>query len=269
MKFRIVSAVAILLGSPLISLPLRAADPPSEAERLQNLENAVRQLQQRNAELEQEVRELKAKGGPFRPMLSGPEQKATAGSDSKAVFTAPPPPPVDVHPGGSEYKLTLGGYIQMNFEGGDVSAFEGRFGSTALKDRFRLRRARINLTGDFAEQFEFKIEGDFENSDGIASNRTAFEATDIFVNWHAIPEANIKMGQWKAPFGLEQITPDTLIFTIERSLPTGAITPERQIGVQVWGKPFTNLWPEQKDLLTYYVGLFNGNGRNTDRKSVV
>lgn len=263
MKFRIVSAVAILLGSPLISLPLRAADPPSEAERLQNLENAVRQLQQRNAELEQEVRELKAKGGPFRPMLSGPEQKATAGSDSKAVFTAPPPPPVDVHPGGSEYKLTLGGYIQMNFEGGDVSAFEGRFGSTALKDRFRLRRARINLTGDFAEQFEFKIEGDFENSDGIASNRTAFEATDIFVNWHAIPEANIKMGQWKAPFGLEQITPDTLIFTIERSLPTGAITPERQIGVQVWGKPFTNLWPEQKDLLTYYVGLFNGNGRNT------
>jgi len=262
-KFRIVFAVAILLGSPIISLPLSAADPPSEAERLQNLENAVRQLQQRNAELEEEVRELKSKSGPFRPMFSGPEQKAVAGNESKAVFTAPPPPPVDVHPGGSEYKLTLGGYIQVNFEDGDVSAFEGRFGLTALKDRFRLRRARINLTGDFAEQFEFKIEGDFENSDGISSNRTAFSATDIFVNWHAIPEANIKVGQWKAPFGLEQITPDQLLFTIERSLPTGAITPERQIGVQIWGKPFTNLWPQEKDLLTYYAGIFNGNGRNT------
>jgi phosphate-selective porin len=263
MKFRILSAVATFCVSSLISPPLRAAETQSEAERLQNLENAVRQLQQRNAELENEVHELKSKNGPFHPMLSGPEQKATAGSDSKAVFTAPTPPPVDVHPGGSEYKLTLGGYIQMNFEGGDVSAFEGRFGLTALKDRFRLRRARINLTGDFAEQFEFKIEGDFENSDGISSNRTAFEATDIFVNWHAIPEANIKVGQWKAPFGLEQITPDTLIFTIERSLPTGAITPERQIGVQIWGKPFTNLWPQEKDLLTYYAGIFNGNGRNT------
>ena len=140
MKFRIVFAVAILLGSPIISLPLSAADPPSEAERLQNLENAVRQLQQRNAELEEEVRELKSKSGPFRPMFSGPEQKAVAGNESKAVFTAPPPPPVDVHPGGSEYKLTLGGYIQVNFEDGDVSAFEGRFGLTALKDRFRLRR---------------------------------------------------------------------------------------------------------------------------------
>jgi len=263
MKFRILSAVVVFCVSSLISVPLRAADPPSEAERLRNLENAVRQLQERNAELENEVRELKSKGGPFRPMLSGPEQKAVAGSESKAVFTAPPPPPVDVHPGGSEYKLTLGGYIQMNFEDGDVSAFEGRFGLTALKDRFRLRRARINLTGDFAEQFEFKIEGDFENSDGISSNRTAFSGTDIFINWHAIPEANIKAGQWKAPFGLEQITPDQLLFTIERSLPTGAITPERQIGVQIWGKPLTNLWPQEKDLVTYYAGIFNGNGRNT------
>jgi phosphate-selective porin len=61
---------------------------------------------------------------------------------------------------------------------------------------------------------------------------------------------------------LEQITPDTKILTIERSLPTGALTPERQIGVQIWGKPLTNLWPEQKELLTYYAGIFNGDGRN-------
>ncbi|PYK12289.1 MAG: hypothetical protein DME65_04530, partial [Verrucomicrobia bacterium] len=104
-------------------------------------------------------------------------------------------PPVYVQPRGPELKLILGGFIQMNFEDGDVSAFEGRFGETALKDRFRLRRARINLTGDFAEQFDFKVEGDFENSDGLNNNRTAFEATDIFINWHQIPWAQIKMGQ--------------------------------------------------------------------------
>jgi uncharacterized glyoxalase superfamily protein PhnB len=50
---------------------------------------------------------------------------------------------------------------------------------------------------------------------------------------------------------------------IERSLPTGAITPERQIGVQLWGKPLASVWPDEKDLLTYYGGIFNGNGRNT------
>jgi len=171
-------------------------------------------------------------------------------------------PPVFVVPRASEFKLVLGGYIQVNFEDGDVSAFEGRFGQTALKDRFRLRRARINLTGDFAENFDFKIEGDFENSDGISSSRTAFSGTDIFVNWHQFPEAQIKVGQWKAPFGLEQLTPDPSLIIIERSLPTGAITPERQVGVQLWGKPFASIWPDQKDLLTYYAGIFNGNGRN-------
>ena len=152
-------------------------------------------------------------------------------------------PRIYVTPRASEFKLVLGGYLQMNLEDGDVSAFEGRFGQTALKDRFRLRRARINLTGDFAENFDFKVEGEFENSDGISSNRTDFSGTDIFINYHQFPEANVKVGQWKAPFGLEQLTPDPTLIIIERSLPTGAITPERQVGAQLWGKPFTNIWP--------------------------
>jgi len=277
-------AFALVTSFLLVSIcrELAAADPASqsETERLQKLEKAVRQLEERNAALENEVKQLKSKSGPFAPMLSKSEDKAPARPDNKTTFTEPTPPPVDVHPGGSEYKLTLGGYIQANFESGDVSAFEGRFGATALKDRFRLRRARISLVGDFAEKFDFKIEGDFEQSDAAItalrtvnvvtgatttvtnSNRTEFSGTDIFINWHQYPEANIKVGQWKAPFGLEQITPDTLIYTIERSLPTGALTPERQIGAMLWGKPLANVLPDQKDLVTYYAGIFNGNGRN-------
>src|SRR5881394_3955655 len=238
----------------------------SDSDRLEKLERAVEQLQKRNAELEVEVKSLK-KQTAFTPEFdANGNKKPKITPDGKTYVeksTAPEEkPPVYVLQRGPEIKLTLGGFIQANFEDGDVSAFEGRFGLTALKDRFRLRRARINLTGEFAEQFDFKMEGDFENSDGINSNRTAFSATDIFLNWHRYPEAQIKIGQWKAPFGLEQITPDTQLFTIERSLPTGALTPERQIGIQLWGKPFTNVWPDQKDLLTYYAGIFNGNGRN-------
>ena len=259
----IIAAVPLVLLAPQ---PL-AAQTPSESERIEKLERAVEQLQKRNADLEQEMKGLK-KQTAFAPAFpeEGPMKTQTAYDGKTYVeknVVTEEKKPVYVVPRGPEINLTLGGYIQMNFENGDVSAFEGRFGLTALKDRFRLRRARINLTGDYAEQFDFKIEGDFENSDGISSSRTAFEATDIFVNWHQFPEANIKIGQWKAPFGLEQITPDQLLFTIERSLPTGAITPERQLGVQIWGKPFTNLWPQEKDLVTYYAGIFNGNGRNT------
>jgi phosphate-selective porin len=243
------------------------AETKSDSERLEKLERAVELLQKRNAELEAEVHSLK-KQKPSPPATLSSEKSSHFVPDSKSAVvekteTTEEKKPVYVVPAGSELKLTLGGYIQMNSETGDVSAFEGRFGTTALKDRFRLRRARITLTGDFAEQFEFKIEGDFEQSDGLAAaTRTSFSSTDIFINWHKIPEANIRVGQWKAPFGLEQLTPDATIFTIERSLPTGALTPERQLGVMLWGKPLTNALPEQKDLVTYYAGMFNGNGRN-------
>jgi len=264
-KFVLQAAGGSLAAIVLMTAPRLSAQTASESERLQKLERAVEQLQQRNAELEQEVSGLKKQAASTAEVAAKMKTKVFYDGKSyveKAVVEEDKPP-VFVVPRASELKLVLGGYIQVNFEDGDVSAFEGRFGQTALKDRFRLRRARINLTGDFAENFDFKVEGDFENSDGINSNRTDFSGTDIFVNWHQFAEANVKAGQWKAPFGLEQLTPDPSLIIIERSLPTGAITPERQIGVQLWGKPFANIWPDGKDLLTYYAGIFNGNGRNT------
>src|SRR6266849_4493759 len=244
----------------LAAQPLNA-QTASESERLQKLERSVELLEKRNAELQSEISSLKAQQAAVVP--EG-KMKTKIISEGKTYVekVVEEKPPIYVQQRGSEIKLVLGGFIQVNFEDGDVLAFQGNFGQTALKDRFRLRRARINLTGDFAEQFDFKIEGDFEQSDGINSGRTDFSGTDIFINWHQFPAAQVKAGQWKAPFGLEQLTPDTSLFTIERTLPTGAITPERQIGVQLWGKPFTSIWPDQKDLLTYYAGIFNGNGRN-------
>jgi phosphate-selective porin OprO and OprP len=254
------------LGIPFAS----AAE--TESERLAKLEAAVKALQEQNTALKREVSELK--GGSHR-------EASTKSSDGKTYIETEETEKKQVYvvPGASETKLVLGGFIQGQYEAGDVSAYDGRFPGTATiktKDRFRLRRARINVSGDFAEQFDFKLEGDFELNDGGVTvrdangqtlvnntNRVAFDATDLFVNWHRLPEANIKVGQYKAPFGLEQLTSDTKLFTIERSQATEALTPERQIGIQVWGKPFAEVWPEQKDLLSYSAGIFNGNGRNT------
>src|SRR6266498_1259614 len=261
-RFVLRAAGASLAAIVLLTTQQLRAESSSDTARIEKLERAVELLAKQNAELQAEIKSLKKEtasvpDGKFKKKVTYDGKTYV----EKAVVEEEKPP-VYVQQRGPELKLVLGGFIQMNFEDGDVSAFEGRFGQTALKDRFRLRLARINLTGDFAEQFDFKLEGDFENSDGINANRTAFEATDIFINWHQFPWAQIKMGQWKAPFGLEQLTPDTSLYIIERSLPTGAITPERQIGVQLWGKPLATVWPEQKDLLTYYAGIFNGNGRN-------
>jgi len=253
-------------GASLAAIALLAAHPlraeSSENARIEKLEQAVQALQKQNAELKSEVSSLKSKETASVPDGRFKKKVTYDGKTYVEKAVVEEKTPLYVQQRGPELKLVLGGFVQVNFEDGDVSAFEGRFGQTALKDRFRLRRARISLTGDFAEQFDFKLEGDFENSDGLNANRTAFEATDIFINWHQFAWAQIKAGQWKAPFGLEQLTPDTTLYTVERTLPTGAITPERQVGIQLWGKPFATIWPGQADALTYYAGIFNGNGRN-------
>jgi len=269
---------ALALGTFTIApFAAKTSAAQSESERLEKLEKAVELLQQRNAELEREVSSLKKQKSSTTALDSAKRSKFVPDGKSyvEKSETKEEKKPIYVVPAASEIKLVLGGFIQMQYEAGDVFAFEGRFGSAAIDDRFRIRRARINVTGDFAEHFDFKLEGEFEQSDvtltvrnangqTIASNstRTAFGAQDIFINWHQFPEFQIKAGQYKAPFGLEQLTPDTKLFLTERSQVTSALTPERQVGVMVWGKPFASIFPEQKDLLTYSAGMFNGNGRN-------
>lgn len=281
--------LAVRLGLALLSLvvfisPAAFAETRTDAERLEKLERAVELLQQRNAELEQEVKSLKKQKSVATAPAPNPgpmkeEQRSHFTPDSKSsgdkTVVTEEKKPVYVIAGTSEIKLTLGGLLQTQYEAGDVFAFEGRFGSAAIDDRFRLRRARIQVTGEFAEQFDFKLEGEFAQSDvtltvrdgagqTLASNstRTAFGGLDLWANWHQFPEFQVKVGQYKAPFGLEQISPDPKLFTAERSQVTSALTPERQVGLEIWGKPLTNILPEQKDLITYRLGMFNGNGRN-------
>ncbi|TMP89998.1 MAG: hypothetical protein E6L07_15220, partial [Verrucomicrobia bacterium] len=105
----------------LMTAPRLGAQTSSESKRIQELERAV-------AELKQEVNRLK------KQAASAPEgkMKTKVTYDGKSyvekAVVEEEKPPVFVVPRGSEIKLVLGGFIQINFEDGDVSAFEGRFG---------------------------------------------------------------------------------------------------------------------------------------------
>src|SRR5436190_5661777 len=234
----------------------QAAETPPQSpaispERFRELEKAVQAIQQENQRLRQENGQLRNRIEDLEHQKASVQPAAGVSTNAASAESKPN----FVLPSGKEAHLRLGGYVQLSGEFGDAGSMFGVFPDskvvTPIHQRIFLRRARVNVTGDFLENFDFKLEGDFENGDGISGNRTGFSGTDIFLNWNRFPEANIKLGQYKAPFGVEQTTPDTVILTIERSQPTGALTPERQIGLQLWGGPLLNLWPEQKDLLEY------------------
>jgi phosphate-selective porin OprO and OprP len=166
------------------------------------------------------------------------------GWDGKAQLTV-------VKAGGKEQKLSLGGYIQMHGEAGDAS--DSRF--TGINDRVFLRRARVTVKGAFAEDFEFTLQSDFGNNSiaGVSGYRA--QLADAFVAWTKYEAANVQVGQFKTPFGYEQLVSDTKTLTVERSLPNDMLTVGRQIGLGLSGS-----FLEKK--LTYAAGAFNGNGTN-------
>ena len=199
-----------------------AADALTVEDRLSQLEKTVQALQTENTTL-----------------------KSQLGVDAKA-------PLVIVKPAGKESKLNIGGYIQGQAEFGDEP--DARF--TGIQDRAYLRRARLNVTGLFAEQFDFKLESDFSGNSISETAATRAQITDAFVNWNRYSAANVKFGQFKTPFGYEQLVSDTKLGTIERSLGNDRITDGRQIGLAVSGD-----FLEKR--LGYSVGAFNGTGVNS------
>ena len=203
-------------------VPAAAAAPaPTLEERMNALEKNLQSLQKENADL-----------------------KTQLGYDGKA-------PLVVVKPGGKEKSIKIGGFIQGQVETGDAP--DARY--TGIEDRALLRRARVNIAGTFKEDFDFKLESDFGANS--LSEQTAYRAqlTDAFINWNKYEFANVKFGQFKTPFGYEQLVSDTKLTTIERSLPNDRITDGRQIGLGVGGDLF-------KKRMSYSVGAFNGSGVN-------
>ena len=162
------------------------------------------------------------------------------------------PAPVLTTAGGkSVSKLSVGGFVQAVAESG--GAPDSRY--AGMNNRFYLRRARINVNASFAEHFSAKIEADFGAASIAAGSGNRGQLTDGYVQWNRYPEATIRLGQFKTPFGFEQIFSDTKVFTIERGLVSDRLTVSRQIGAMLTGDVAAKR-------VTYSVGAFNGNGVN-------
>lgn len=174
------------------------------------------------------------------------------------LLLAPCPPAaadgslVVVQPAGKEPTLRLGGLLQGQAEFGDRG--DARWDNAS--DRIFLRRARINLQGHFLEEFEFRFEADAAGT-LAATSGLRLQLTDGYVDWKRYKAASVRMGQFKTPFGFEQLYSDPRLITPERSLANDRLTLSRQSGLQVGGELL-------EGRLSYAAGLFNGTGANSN-----
>lgn len=90
-------------------------------------------------------------------------------------------------------------------------------------DGAEFRRARLGVKGTVAEDFGYKVEIDFAN-EGVSFK-------DVYMNYTGIENAEIRVGSFKPPFSLEELTSANYITFIERSAATSAFVTGEIIGL--------------------------------------
>jgi hypothetical protein len=158
---------------------------------------------------------------------------------------------------------------------------------SGIVDGFFLRRARIELAGEFYQTWQWWVGAEFSSATSIdnaagnlaapgctpaptsalgctGSSSSPVDAptvrsipTDVFINYGPTPWTNLQVGQYYLPFTLENRISDNTTPFLERSLVVRNLGAplQRDIGAMFWG--------ESPDRLLYYAAaLLNGDGPN-------
>ena len=145
------------------------------------------------------------------------------------------------------FSVKVGGRLQYDlgfFPGADseVEKYLTANKLGTLDDSLEFRRARIHILGTIYDNVEFKAEYDF-----AGSNTVKFK--DVYVGLINLPYVGgIRVGQFKEPFGLEEITSDLFVTFMERSL-ANTLVPSYNPGIMVYNTAF-----DQR--MTWAFGVF-------------
>lgn len=120
--------------------------------------------------------------------------------------------------------------------------------TSTVSNTFLLRRVRPTLEGTVFKYFDFRLMPDF------GGGSSSFSIQDAWVNYKYWRAAQLRVGKFKAPLGLERLQADAAGQFIETALSTNLI-PNRDIGVDLNGELFDGA-------VTYDAGVFNGSADN-------
>ncbi len=156
------------------------------------------------------------------------------------------------------FELYLHGHVMLHYR---AVGHRPDDATRTATDTLLVRQARLELFGSFHKDFEFKTVFDFPTA-AAATNGTLM---DCYVGWKRWKELSIRVGQFKEPFGQEEVIGDSYVDFPERGV-CNRLVPQRDIGVMAFGK-FAD------GLFEYSLGLYNGAGRSVndtnDEKDVV
>ncbi len=120
-----------------------------------------------------------------------------------------------------KFETVVGGRIQVDAWSADKDDYD-LYGKSGTE----FRRARIFIAGKMYDNWTYKGQYDF------ADNSTTIK--DAWIGYNGFEAFRIKVGQFKQPMGLEELTSSKYITFMERSLPTEAFATSRRIGLGIY-----------------------------------
>ena len=196
-------------------------DPQTQDQKIQELEKKVEELDQR-VKVADRTKEL--------------ETEAAADTARSGATVGAEPTGITIRSNDQNFLLRIGIDMQI-----DNRTFTG-VSSAPLTDQILIRRARPALSGTVYKYVDFYFRPDF----GLGTT-VLYEA---YLQLNYFSRANLRVGKFKPPVGLERLQSDDDTSFVERGLPT-LLVPSRDIGYQVSGDVV-------KSRVSYTVGVFSG-----------
>jgi len=142
-----------------------------------------------------------------------------------------------------DFKLKIGGRLQTDWLfSSEDDAIKLDVGEQ--EDGVEFRRARIFFSGLIYDNVEYKLQLDFEGGDA--------DFKDAYLGLVDFPLGKLRIGHFKEPFSLDELTSSKYITFLERALPN-VFAPGRNMGFMLH-----NTCPEER--MTTAIGVF----RDTD-----
>lgn len=155
--------------------------------------------------------------------------------------------------------LTIGARAQFRWTLDDREAFNADTGGLGLDrddgpfSQFDVPRLRMTFGGAaFRPWLRYSFQFDFSRTGGEGGSRIK----DAIIEFRPVGHNyRIAAGQFKAPFGLQQITSSGRLQFVDRAITDAKFNPGRDMGVMVSGTGAARKFG-------YDVGLFNGSGES-------
>jgi phosphate-selective porin len=126
-------------------------------------------------------------------------------------------------------------------------------GVNAVQNNTDFGTARIGVEGKFFKHYQYEVEFDFASS---------HHWKDVFLNLDHIDDAQTKVGKFKLPFCMDELTPRRDVDFVDRTFIARHLAPGRDIGVMLHGRLL-------KKVLSYQAGAFLHDGENSESKTEV